>query len=62
MMEAVPLFTPVMVGVTNGAVAPCGMKMLFTLTVTFEVSLLFSARETPPAIAGAPKVTGYGTV
>ena len=52
-----PISTPVTCGCMAGVVAPSAIRTLAGATVIFEVSLLVSATVTPPAGAGAPKVT-----
>jgi hypothetical protein len=58
-----PAVTPVNIGrrAGAGAEAPCAMKMLSGATVTFEVSLLATLKNTPPAPAGVPKLSGNAT-
>lgn len=59
-MFANPAVMPLICGGVFGDVAPVAMKIL-CVTVTLEVSLLTSVRKTPPAGAGADKVTGKDT-
>ena len=60
MIVAEPMPAPVTCGCVAGTVAPCGMTTLAGVTVTFEASLLFSVTVTPPAGAGAGRVTVNG--
>src|SRR5437763_1961052 len=57
-MIADPMVMPFTAGARLGVVAPCGIKMLSGATVTFELSLLPSARNTPPDGADVANVTG----
>ena len=56
MRVTIPRLMPVTCGCVAGDAVPPAMKTL-GVTVTFEVSLLFSVTVTPPAGAGAGKVT-----
>jgi hypothetical protein len=55
-----PKATPFTLGDVTGTVAPPGIK-IFAVTVTFEVSLLVSVMNAPPAGAAVPKAMGNGT-
>jgi hypothetical protein len=56
-MLAVPRLTPVTCGCDAGVVSPARIVTDAGDTVTFVVSLLLSVTVTPPAGAGAGKVT-----
>jgi hypothetical protein len=55
-MVTIPRLMPVTCGCVAGDAAPPAMKTL-GVTVTFEVSLLVNVTVTPPAGAGAGKIT-----
>ena len=59
-MVADPNLAPATVGIMFDEVCPAAIVKLVGLTVTLEVSLLPSVTTTPPAGAGACKVTGNG--
>ena len=61
-MAADPVFRAVTVGARAGAVAPAVMIRLAGATLTVEGSLLESERNTPPAGAAVPRLTGKGAV
>jgi hypothetical protein len=54
---AAPMPAPVTCAGVAAVVAPCGMRTVAGVTVTFEASLLANATVTPPAGAGAGSVT-----
>jgi len=58
-MVADPNAMPFSLGWEVGAVAPAGMET-FGVTVTFDGLLLARVMKTPPAGAGAPRVTAKG--
>ena len=60
MMLAVPTLTPVMVGCVGGPICPAAIVTVAADMVTMEVFVLARDTVTPPAGAGAGKVTGNG--
>lgn len=57
-MLTFPALRPVTCGWIEAVTEPCGMKIVAGETTILEISLLRSVIITPPAGAGASKVTG----